>query len=324
MDFTSYDCQVCGVACGSRFQCLGRCGALFFCSMQHAKAGRHDEASCKRMQAQLKRKLSFDSFPTWPSSEEEDKLCLPNEPLMSKHAPRIVTSPLPSMPVSWLELYSLCNLSLHSPAALTLHPVLTLASFIHSLPSDREKSLHVLFLGPRIELGHLEMFDELANLCCSLSLQSIYIHFVGDSVPVNWASLLISAPGTNPEIHLSFYSGFFHDQWEDLSTKINRDPVIVQSKTIAFLPNAGLPAYPQWIPTVKLLVSLSIPFMVTDYNEEALVLSLDLLNETCGLERTEINLNPFREPARRKQGGNALPSSSNGFSISMTDYTGAA
>lgn len=91
------------------------------------------------------------------------------------------------------------------------------------------------------------------------------------------------------------------------------------NKTIlAFLPNAGLAAYPQWIPTMRLLISLAVPFLVSDYNEEALELSLRVLVEQCGVDKTrisEIKLNPFREPVKRNHGGVALPSCSNGFYV---------
>ena len=225
------------------------------------------------------------------------------------------------MPMSWLQFYQSCHLNLDDPAALFLHPILTLASQINSLPLDNQKTLHVLFLGPRFELARVGLFSELTNLC-SWDLQHINIHLIGDSVPSTWDTSSITCQeqaGGMPTISLHFYSGYFHTQWELVLNKIDKGDESSEC-VFAFLPNAGLAAYPQWIPTMKLLISLSISFSITDYNEEALELSLQLI-ETCGLKRTrigKIHLNPFREPVKRKQGGNALPSFSNGFLFSFS------
>lgn len=106
---------------------------------------------------------------------------------------------------------------------------------------------------------------------------------------------------------------------------------------VVLCPNAGLPAYPTWGPTLELLLPdgtvntqaaktqvqeqvrrmrhRPLAVMFTGYNEEECVRSGQMLYGMYGMEldvRQEVN--PFRQPLWCYQrAGNALPSYSNGF-----------
>ncbi len=110
-----------------------------------------------------------------------------------------------------------------------------------------------------------------------------------------------------------------------------------QRPLVVLCPNAGLPAYPTWGPTLELLLPQSavnthaaktqvqvqdrrirrtpMAVMFTGYNEEECVRSGQMLYGMYGMElavRQEVN--PFRQPLWcYERAGNALPSYSNGF-----------
>eukprot|EP00798_Chlamydomonas_sp_ICE-L_P016349 gene16349-22548_t len=132
-----------------------------------------------------------------------------------------------------------------------------------------------------------------------------------------------------------------------------------------FAPNAGLPAYMSWIPTLKLLAPKAdssgsgvrcqapkadpsgsgvrcqapkadpsgsgvrsgridlqtIPCVISDYCEEAVVKSKAMLQEICGIAPHDIHacVNSFRQPVRSTSHGNNLPAFSNGFLLAFNN-----
>ncbi|KAF5837053.1 hypothetical protein DUNSADRAFT_4886 [Dunaliella salina] len=86
---------------------------------------------------------------------------------------------------------------------------------------------------------------------------------------------------------------------------------------MVFAPNAGLAAYPSWLPTLQLLaVPGSPPLVVTDFCEEALVKSQLVQALLPNLRVVQpISPNPLRQPLRQTTHGNQLPAYSNGFSM---------
>jgi hypothetical protein len=117
---------------------------------------------------------------------------------------------------------------------------------------------------------------------------------------------------------------------------------------LAFAANAGLPAFPAWLPTLQQLLQLSkhadgthaeeqiitrdaaagmrsssssrelasqpVPVLFSDYCEEAAVNSQQMVQGLlgCGFD-LECQLNPFRQPVGLNSHGTGLPACSNGF-----------
>lgn len=196
--------------------------------------------------------------------------------------------------------------------------------------------------------------------------------------PVNKPSALSATPSfllLPATLSISFHRGPLHDvldstpQLAALLDGPERDSVV------AFAPNAGIPAYLSWLPTLQRLMAPSspeascidqtdagasagpgstqnsipgslqgyprqaqhhsrgpagaapsseamqrcrIPVIITDYCEEALVRSRQVLVGALGLKPVgQPFLNGFRQPLASTAGGNALPACSNGFMMAL-------
>jgi hypothetical protein len=87
-------------------------------------------------------------------------------------------------------------------------------------------------------------------------------------------------------------------------------------------PNAGLPAYPEWVPTLQSLASMRpVPAcLFTDYCEEAAVQGGRMAAAVAGMQPgpAAAVVNPFRDVSRLGRHGNALPAYSNAFGFWLT------
>ena len=100
----------------------------------------------------------------------------------------------------------------------------------------------------------------------------------------------------------------FRGNYADLAPRLARPHLV-------FGPNAGLAAYPTWLPTLRLLARPGAPPSVfTDLCEEAAERACDAL-ETVGGQPAALrpSLNPFRRPFSSQGRDNAFPSYSNAF-----------
>ena len=94
--------------------------------------------------------------------------------------------------------------------------------------------------------------------------------------------------------------------------------------------NAGLPAFPEWEPSVLFVLASGAPFFVTDLTEEAAVQARALVADaavrklpkgppSAGPGRwdvSDVEANPFRQPLSSRGADNLLPTCSNGFLFS--------
>ncbi|GMH33302.1 hypothetical protein BSKO_01136 [Bryopsis sp. KO-2023] len=113
---------------------------------------------------------------------------------------------------------------------------------------------------------------------------------------------------------MSFWRGVYHD-WLNNSSGLHEES---KQADLVFAPNAGLEAYPSWLPTIEML-SQTGPFaLFTDYGEEAIVRPAKML-KSWGLNVGGAFVNPFRQPLLRVDSGNVLPCYSNGFGFVMND-----
>ena len=87
-------------------------------------------------------------------------------------------------------------------------------------------------------------------------------------------------------------------------------------------PNAGLPVFESWQPTLKAILGMSSEIIITDYTEEAISLAhtvvkgeLEAGGEQALKDRvlSEPVMNPLRRPLSCQGRDNLLPSCSNGF-----------
>ncbi|KAI3931382.1 hypothetical protein MKX01_040299, partial [Papaver californicum] len=167
-------------------------------------------------------------------------------------------NPISTQLSDWKDYYEWRCLPLHSPAALLLHWPLTIfhAVKLAGLSNSTFKvanKLHIHYLGPDIELRELAIFDELHALFPGLQ---VHIDFFGPEVP----QLRDDRKSTSmpmPTLH----KGFYHD----LHRNSKKDP----APDLIIAPNAGIAAYPSWLPTIELIKEMNVPAIFSDYCEEA-------------------------------------------------------
>ena len=94
--------------------------------------------------------------------------------------------------------------------------------------------------------------------------------------------------------------------------------------------NAGLPAFPEWEPSVLFVLASGAPLFVTDLTEEAAVQARALVAGAAmrklptgppgarpgRWDISEVDVNPFRQPLSSRGADNLLPTCSNGFLFS--------
>ena len=101
----------------------------------------------------------------------------------------------------------------------------------------------------------------------------------------------------------------------ELVAGVHHDVPALETTCLVFAPNAGLPAFASWAPTMQGLARAGRPKVVlTGLCEEAAFLSLRLLQDYCGVGTPElIAVNAFHCPAFEPAAGNLLPALRNAF-----------
>ncbi|CAH8363894.1 unnamed protein product [Eruca vesicaria subsp. sativa] len=243
-------------------------------------------------------------------------------------------SPVPSQLCSWTDYYEWRKIPLDSPVALLLHWPLTIyhaiqATGIGSLSPRISNELRIHYLGPQKELGQLGVFAELQVLFPGLHIR---VQLVGPDVPQLMDGEIISLSGYAPcmeedcdckssneipghsnksagcsAVSLQLYRGLYHERYSDIA-KDSPPPHIV------IAPNAGIAAYPSWLPTIELIKEIEVPAVFSDYCEEACHLAASCIRTITGQPLSlPIGLNPFRQPMTVEESSLFIPCYSNCF-----------
>ncbi|XP_010552626.1 PREDICTED: zinc finger MYND domain-containing protein 15 [Tarenaya hassleriana] len=244
------------------------------------------------------------------------------------------SSPFPTQLCNWKEYYDWRRIPLDSPVALLLHWPLTVyhamqAVGLRNLTSQNSNEVCIHYLGPQKELGQLGVFAELQALFPGVR---ILVELVGPDVPLyrdgEKISLCSFAPcveenccckysgemlKNNEEsepVSLRLHRGFYHDRYKDLA-KDSRPHIVIA-------PNAGIAAYPSWLPTIELITEMNVPAVFSDYCEEACHLAACCVKTVTGKPLSlPIQINPFRQPLAVEGGPLLLPCYSNCFIFGM-------
>ena len=219
--------------------------------------------------------------------------------------------------VGWSSFYESRGIPMTSPVCLALHTVLTLLQFSRQCRLPGEGSLNIHVLGVDEELTFCPCFAELSTYF--RGGRRINVVCAGPSVPKAFDKRsfcvekqegeryvryrLLDSKDESLAVHVQCHKGFYHDL--DLD-RLGRPHLVLAQ-------NAGLAAYMSWLPTVKLVLSLRIPFLLTDYCEEAAIRGFECLEALGATNLMDVKLNAFRQPVRRINSDNRLPSWSNGF-----------
>lgn len=118
---------------------------------------------------------------------------------------------------------------------------------------------------------------------------------------------------TAPTLQLTFHKGLYHDVIAGANGE-------VASADLVFGANAGLAAYPSWVPTLQLLSHEgSPPAVFTDFCEEAAVQGMRVMQAVVEgpMQWMPVGINPFRKPLSCQSRDNNLPSFSNAFVFGM-------
>ncbi|CAN0925694.1 Zinc finger MYND domain-containing protein 15 [Linum grandiflorum] len=211
---------------------------------------------------------------------------------------------------SWKDYYEWRCIPLHSPVSLLLHWPLTVyyatqiaTAGISALVTSKQLCIH--YLGPEKELSQLAVFGELSALFPGIC---VHVELIGPAIPETRDGEKINIDnypncqdtdcscrsskrntGKSPAVTLMLRRGLYHDRYRDIAE--DSVPHIVVS------PNAGIAAYPSWLPTVELIKEMNIPAVFSDYCEEACHLAAECITSVTGHPiRIPIQLNPFRQP----------------------------
>ncbi|KAL6896716.1 hypothetical protein ACP4OV_007288 [Aristida adscensionis] len=194
-------------------------------------------------------------------------------------------NPISSPLASWEDYYHWRSLPLHSPVAVLLHWPLTLyhclqLSRFQTSRYDGQDTMCIHYLGPEKELLQLAVFGELRALFPGVR---IHIELVGPAVPksrdgevVNISryahcsdesccckSLNGSEGPSCTAVTLKLWKGFYHERFKDIMKGKDSNPSLI------FAPNAGVAAYPSWMPSIEIIKGTGIPAIFTDFCEEA-------------------------------------------------------
>ncbi|KAF9673485.1 hypothetical protein SADUNF_Sadunf10G0029200 [Salix dunnii] len=120
----------------------------------------------------------------------------------------------------------------------------------------------------------------------------------------------IAITGKSTSVTLQLRSGFYHERYRDLAEDLFPHLVIA--------PNAGIAAYPSWLPTIvscqELIKEINVPAIFSDYCEEACHLADCCIKSVTGRSLSlPIQLNPFRQPMMVEDSALLLPCYSNCF-----------
>ncbi|CAA7014379.1 unnamed protein product [Microthlaspi erraticum] len=243
-------------------------------------------------------------------------------------------SPVTNQLCSWMEYYEWRKIPLDSPVALLLHWPLTIYHAIQTIGMENltlqiTNELRIHYLGPQKELGQLGVFTELQALFPGLRIS---VKLVGPDVPQHMDGENISlcryspcmekececkypteTPNSGHEsaVSLQLYRGLYHHRYSDI-TKDSPPPHIV------IAPNAGVAAYPSWLPTIELIKEIKVQAVFSDYCEEACHLAACCIKTITRQPLSlPIVLNPFRQPMAVEESSLFIPCYSNCFIFAM-------
>ncbi|KAJ1290904.1 hypothetical protein BS78_02G278600 [Paspalum vaginatum] len=241
-------------------------------------------------------------------------------------------NPVGSVLESWEDYYQWRSLPMHSPVAVMLHWPLTLyhclqLSRLQTPRCDVEDTLCIHYLGPEKELLQLPAFGELRALFPGIP---IHIELVGPEVPKSRDGEIVnisryarcsdesccckSSIGSEDlsctAVTLRLWNGLYHERCSDIM-KVSNPHLIVA-------PNAGVAAYPSWMPTIEIIRCTAIPAIFTDFCEEAAHLASCCISSITGQPlKIPIQVNPFRQPVAADNSALYLPCYSNCFIFGM-------
>ncbi|PAN13933.1 hypothetical protein GQ55_2G361900 [Panicum hallii var. hallii] len=241
-------------------------------------------------------------------------------------------NPVPAVLASWEDYYQWRSLPLHSPVAVLLHWPLTLYHCLQlyrlqTSKYDGQDTLCIHYLGPEKELLQLATFGELRALFPGVQ---IHIELVGPEVPksrdgevVNISryarcsdesccckSSIGSEDSSCTAVRLKLWKGFYHERCSDIMKDSNPHLIVA--------PNAGVAAYPSWMPTIEIIRQTGIPAIFTDFCEEAAYLASCCISSITGQPlKIPIQVNPFRQPVAADNSALYLPCYSNCFIFGM-------
>ncbi|KAL4185240.1 hypothetical protein AMTRI_Chr10g4900 [Amborella trichopoda] len=243
---------------------------------------------------------------------------------------------LSSILSSWESYYKWRCLPLHSPVSFLLHLPLSMFYGIQLLGMGRAVSrmddkLRIHYLGPEKELSQISVFGELRALFPNIQ---IHIDLIGPSIPRSRdgeqlvldnyircsdmdcscklsMSTAENACNTNYSIvSLQLWKGLYHDRFKDITKESFPNYITA--------PNAGVAAYPGWVPTIELIKEIKVPAIFSDYCEEAANLAASCITSIFDAPLSlPIQLNPFRQPFVVEDGPLHLPCYSNCFLFGM-------
>ncbi|XP_062621593.1 zinc finger MYND domain-containing protein 15-like [Saccostrea cucullata] len=203
--------------------------------------------------------------------------------------------------VDWSSYYRCRGLDLSSPIAVLLQWPLTVFYIIKYLlnfdnvrhPSDGQIYIDIVGVEKEVEL--IPVFKELGYLLSDLVIS---IHMFGKHLHHK----VKEKSWTFSNVTITVHNQFYHKHVSQ-----ERIPTVV----IGF--NAGLAAYPSWIPTITKLKDMKTPTYFTDYCRSSIELSKMMLQDHSGISISAPILNPFRSPIRKISSDHELPCFSNAF-----------
>ncbi|KAJ9172103.1 hypothetical protein P3X46_015384 [Hevea brasiliensis] len=246
-------------------------------------------------------------------------------------------SPIAKHLKSWADYYEWRCIPLHSPVALLLHwPLMiyhaTQVASVRSLTVENCNELCIHYLGPEKELLQLAAFWELQALFPGMK---VHIQFIGPAIPehrdgqkidlcsyahcldtdcicrslsenVNRGAVTDKSSNVTVQLH----RGYYHDRYRDFAE--DSFPHLIIG------PNAGIAAYPSWLPTIELINEIGVPAVFSDYCEEACHLAECCITRVTGHPLAiPIQINPFKQPMVVEDNALLLPCYSNCFLFGM-------
>ncbi|RLM87412.1 zinc finger MYND domain-containing protein 15 [Panicum miliaceum] len=283
----------------------GSCGAVAYCSRAHQALN-----------------SLYSTLPIAAEWNLQSSLCPCTEP----------ENPVPAVLASWEDYYQWRSLPLHSPVAVLLHWPLTLYHCLQlyrlqTSKYDGQDTLRIHYLGPEKELLQLATFGELRALFPGVQ---IHIELVGPEVPKSRDGEVVNIPryarcsdesccckssigsedSSCTAVRLKLWKGFYHERCSDIMKDSNPHLIVA--------PNAGVAAYPSWMPTIEIIRQTGIPAIFTDFCEEAAYLASCCISSITGQPlKIPIQVNPFRQPVAADNSALYLPCYSNCFIFGM-------
>lgn len=333
-----FECQLCGT--DAHVPCPRGCGAVFFCSAQHAAQHAlhgHDEAQCARLATHVAATPALRAEVPFPWAKHTidvveagtETLCeslttlgVHNLGPFRRECACGVAGPWGSLqpvgfsvtqaaggggdgaatgvPTNWAAFYAQRGWPLDSLHALWLDTALTL---VHALVLTG-----VSVAGGRVTVHlvgprrELDQLPAFLEVVRLLSLSHLTLVLCGPDVPGAMHGMTHTSPCGRLETLLVHCEAYDSRVCESLP-----------AADLVFAPNAGVAAYPrEWGQTVQALLATHAPLSLTDFTHEATHQAEVLLRE-AGLQVTHsARANQWRKPAASPSGC-ALPAYSNGF-----------